>query len=669
MASHWPVIVGINQYQQLQPLMYAQFDAIELRDFWVQEAGLAPESCALLTDVSPMVYQGAAFPSREVMLQRLEQTAAKAGAEDTIVFFFSGYGVSWEGQDYLLPIDADPSRIVQTGILIADVFKILTQGKTAQVLVMLDMNRPQSAIAPARLGQPTMEMAKDLEIPLLLSCQPQEFSQETLAVRHGLFTEALIEGLRFHGCLTLTQMADYLANRVPELCRHHWRPEQHPVAVMPAAQRFLMLVPPSAAANIAGGPVVMPPALGEDASEADDLGIVAPATLPLTSPTVDRWAEPAPSMEAVETRGSGDAGAVSAAAAAAASDLAITDAPKTGSASGSAPLGWPQWALLAAGVLLLGVLLRNQAVFLGNRAAAPTLPETTAPLPESPVPPVAPPEQPLSEGEASPPPESSGEVPPETVNPLFPSTNIDGPTALGLARKALEEQQFGEALTWLNQIPEGERPPDFDAMVAQAEAGQASAVVTGEVILNDARRLVEPVPASLFNDAIERARQVPVGDPQYDQAQADIARWSQVILDLAEGRAATGNFDGAIAAAGLVPADQADTYAQAQSAIQRWQQRKTNRQLLQQAQSMLQPDQATSFKEAITIAQQIPADFPEYAVAQERISQWSQDILVIARARAAAGDFAGAIAAAERVPPNTSAYDQAQQEIQTWRGQ
>ena len=229
--------------------------------------------------------------------------------------------------------------------------------------------------------------------------------------------------------------------------------------------------------------------------------------------------------------------------------------------------------------------------------------------------------------------------------------------------------QFGAAINWLNQIPEGERPVDFDAMVAQAEVGQASTGVTGEVILNDARRLVEPVPASLFNDAIERARQVPVDDPLYEQAQADIARWSQVMLDLAEGRAAAGNFDGAIAAARLVPADQAETYAQAQAATQRWQQRKTNRQLLQQAQAMLQPDQATSFKDAIAVAQQIPPDFPEYAVAQDRISQWSQDILVIARDRAAAGDVAGAIAAAERVPPETSAYDQAQQEIQTWRSQ
>lgn len=645
MASHWPVIVGINQYQQLQPLMYAQFDAIELKDFLVQEAGLAPEACALLTDISPMVYQGAAFPSREVLLQRLGQTVSKAGVNDTILFFFSGYGVSWEGQDYLLPIDADPSHIMQTGILISDLFKTLSEGAATQVLVILDMNRPQSAIAPSRLGQQTLELAKDLEIPLLLSCQPQEFSQETLAVRHGLFTEAMVEGLRFHGCLTLTQIADYLANRVPELCRHHWRPEQHPVAVIPAAQRFLMLVPPAAAGKIAGGPSLAPPMPTDGPAPGDD---------PRLPPMVEDQ-DPALAALAEEDMAMGSPDANGALVSEAAGTLPGEENNHT---PGRASLGWPRWAFLAAGVLLLGVLLRRQAVFWGNRPSEPTLPNTAEPIPgqtgdRSPTPPEEPP---TATGSPSP-------------DPLFPGPNIDGPTALGLARKALAAGQFGAAINWLNQIPEGERPVDFDAMVAQAEVGQASTGVTGEVILNDARRLVEPVPASLFNDAIERARQVPVDDPLYEQAQADIARWSQVMLDLAEGRAAAGNFDGAIAAARLVPADQAETYAQAQAATQRWQQRKTNRQLLQQAQAMLQPDQATSFKDAIAVAQQIPPDFPEYAVAQDRISQWSQDILVIARDRAAAGDVAGAIAAAERVPPETSAYDQAQQEIQTWRSQ
>ncbi|NJL45968.1 MAG: hypothetical protein HC922_10190, partial [Leptolyngbyaceae cyanobacterium SM2_3_12] len=254
MASHWPVIVGINQYQFLQPLMYAQFDAIELKDFLVNEAGLPPpQYCSLLTDISPMVYQGAAFPTRAVLLQRLTQSCEQAQAGDTVWFFFSGYGTCWQGRDYILPIDADPHQVEQTGIPVETIFKILKQGANRQILVVLDMNRPQNGLNSQNLGIQSLELAKSLALPLVLSCQPHQFSQESMAVRHGLFTEAMVEGMRFHGCLTLSQLVDYLNDRVPELCQHHWRPEQNPATVIPAEQQFLMLVPPSAADQIPGG--------------------------------------------------------------------------------------------------------------------------------------------------------------------------------------------------------------------------------------------------------------------------------------------------------------------------------------------------------------------------------------------------------------------------------
>jgi hypothetical protein len=184
-----------------------------------------------------------------VLLQRLAQSCDRAGPEDTVWFFFSGYGVQWQGQDYLLPIDADPNRLEQTGILVEALLNRLAQGGQRQSIVMLDMNRPQSALAVTPdsqgLGAQSMALAQGLAIPLVLSCQPDQFSQETLAVRHGLFTEALIEGMRFHGCLTLAQLVDYLRDRVPELCQHHWRPVQNPVAVLPSGQQYAMLVPPS----------------------------------------------------------------------------------------------------------------------------------------------------------------------------------------------------------------------------------------------------------------------------------------------------------------------------------------------------------------------------------------------------------------------------------------
>jgi hypothetical protein len=306
--------------------------------------------------------------------------------------------------------------------------------------------------------------------------------------------------------------------------------------------------------------------------------------------------------------------------------------------------------LAAAGLLLLGVLWRNQDSFRGQQSTAPAV---LTPIESAPT----------TEPEA-PAPETGG-----AGEPLFPSTSVSGAEALERARNALAQQQFGEALVWLNQIPEVERPVDYPALVNQAETGYANASLSGEAALNQARRLIEPLSASLFNDAIEQARQVPADDPAYDQAQADIARWSQVIVDLAEGRAASGDLNGAISAARLVPEDQGEIWGLAQARIQQWEQRQVNRRLLQEAQSVLQPDQATSFQTAIAIAQQIPPDYPESAIAQDRIDQWSRDILAIARARAADGQLPGAISAAGLVPSGTNAYDQAQQEIQQWQAQ
>ncbi len=647
MASHWPVIVGINQYQSLQPLMYAQFDALELRDFLVAEVGLPAQYCSLLTDISAVVYEGAAAPTREVLLQRLAQSCDRAGPDDTVWFFFSGYGVQWQGKDYLLPIDADPNRIEQTGILVETLLNQLAQGNQRQSIVMLDMNRPQSALSPApgggNLGDQTLALAKSLEISLVLSCQPNQFSQETLAVRHGLFTEALIEGMRFHGCLTIAQLVDYLRDRVPELCQHHWRPVQNPVAVVPSGQQYAMLVPPSLVGQMPVGVMPPPEILPEPQLEPGSSLPVEPSpswpvySAPvLVDPPNNQFAKPWPATEPVESELS--SGVLP--------EVTKPSAPSQPAAPSLVP--WQRWGILAAGLLLLGVLWRNQDSFVGGGSVN--------------APSVVPPPDGTVAGEAlDPAAETVGE-------PLFPGTAASGAEALARARTALDQRQFGEALSWLTQIPEGERPEDYDALVNQAEMGYTNAELSGGAALNQARRLIEPVSASLFNDAIEQARQVPVGDPAYEQAQADIERWSLVILDLAEGRAAAGDLDAAISAARLVPEDQGETWGQAQAQIQKWEQSRVNRQLLQEAQSLLQPDQATSFQSAIALAQQIPPDYPESAIAQERIDQWSRDILAIARARAASGQIPGAISAAGLVPPGTSAYDQAQQEIQQWQG-
>lgn len=548
MVSYRPVIVGINQYENLQPLLYAQFDALELRDFLISEAGLPPQHCALLADVAPMVYSGAAFPSRRVIWERLQQTCDQAGPEDLVWFFFSGCGICWQGQDYLLPIEADPEQIGETGLPLNDLLQRLAAGPHRS-LITLDMHRPQAGQGVSQLGLQTLELAKGLNLPLILSCQPDQFSQDSLAVRHGFFTEAMIEGLRFQGCLTLAQLVAYLQRRVPELCQHHFRPLQNPLAVVPAHQKFLLVVP------------------------ADHLGDLAP---PDDRPSSLPWPEAAvqePTLPSTLPEPSGS--------------LITPSQPPLRS-------GWPSWVWglgVASGLLLLGLFLGTQNFFI-------------QPLPSRPQ--------------------------PQTGSTLTP-----GPTAT---------------------------PP-------HPAAGPGPGSSSGAILFTQAQGLLEPLSASSLNDAIEMARQIPTNDPVYGQAQAAIQRWSWMILDLARARDAQGNRAAAVTALDLVPEDQLEVYREAQATWQRWQQEATNQKLLQQAQALPQPEQATTYGDAIRLLQQIPPDYPESAQAQDQINQWSEDILAIARVRAAQGQLPGAIAAAELIPPETQAYQAAQQELASWRAQ
>ncbi|ACK66694.1 hypothetical protein PCC8801_2693 [Rippkaea orientalis PCC 8801] len=90
-------------------------------------------------------------------------------------------------------------------------------------------------------------------------------------------------------------------------------------------------------------------------------------------------------------------------------------------------------------------------------------------------------------------------------------------------------------------------------------------------VLNYAKTRISVNQASRLNQAIEIVRQIEPNTPFYDEAQEHISRWSEGILEIAEGRAIQGNFSAAIAAAKLVPPDHPTFYNRAQRSIKHWQ--------------------------------------------------------------------------------------------------
>jgi uncharacterized caspase-like protein len=233
MANQACLAIGIDRYQSIQPLGYGVADAKSIADFFIYQAGWDRDRCLLLTDTSAAVEDMPTQPTRMNILGWLDRWCwAQLHAGQLLWLFFSGHGINYEGEDYLIPIDGDLENIPGTCISLRDIYRKL-RDIDVNPIVCLDINRTQGASFNNRAGQTITKLAQEYQIPTFLSCQSHEFSHEAAALEHGLFTTALLEALNYNFDLNLETLESYLKQRSIDLSNHHWKPVQTPMAVIP----------------------------------------------------------------------------------------------------------------------------------------------------------------------------------------------------------------------------------------------------------------------------------------------------------------------------------------------------------------------------------------------------------------------------------------------------
>ncbi|MBD1911562.1 MULTISPECIES: caspase family protein [unclassified Leptolyngbya] len=564
MVNYWAIAIGINQYENFQPLTYAERDAQAMQHVWAMEGGIPIEQCFLLSDNATPDGSSQPAPNRDTILDLLTDVCQhRLCPDDVLWLFFSGYGAQYQNKDYLLPMDAEPTRIPATAIAVEDLFGILQAAPTRNILTLLDMNRSQGTLGGEGAGAQTLELAQHLQLPVILSCRPEQFSHETLLLRQGLFTSVLLEGLRSYGCLTPEQLAQFLRNRLPELSEHHWRPRQDPAVVIPDQQRYQLLLPGKSRPS-------------EAHSSADEDGVLQspePPVAPLPPP-------PPPDM------GNGTAPS---------EEQVPVEDEKT----------W-QKLLLFGGLTLLALLalvvVRNGEIVTRPTTTRPS-PGTQETLPPSPSVPLgesgteaAPQPSPTDSGTPSP------TVQPEPIpaapqNPELPPVGSGGDDSSGkndLAATDRDRQILDSARATLTRFR------------SDAPTNQVSEI----------------------GEAIRQLRQIPPGNPVYAEAQQSLDRWSAMIFDIAIGRAArqnggdsviaAQNYQAAISAAQLVPSDRPETYRAAMRSITVWSQKTMDLANLNASQGALGL--------AIQVANYVPPNTPAYAEAQRAIATWQAQV-------------------------------------------
>ncbi|NMG22403.1 caspase family protein [Brasilonema bromeliae] len=572
MANNWAIAIGINQYQFFQPLDCAQADAEAVKDFLVTNGGFLPQQCLVITETSPPFEDRSTYPTKENILLLLEDFAATSWhPQDRLWFFFSGYGVNYKGQDYLMPTEGDPNRVEQTGIEMRSLMQSLHVANL-DALLLLDINRAFGTYTDAYVGKETIELAKELQISTILSCQPEEFSHESRELGHGFFTAALLEALRYGNGNHLTHLEKYLSVRTPELCQHYWRPTQNPV---------MILVPKRQAQ-------VISPQL-EDKREAKVKEVA---------------------KEVAEVAGKNTPSS--------SSSPSSPHPQKKSSNNHFLPL-LLLWSIATMLVLclIMVVLLRDRVGFKLAQILPPSFRSATnnkkivnvSPQPEaSPSPTIlTQPETQLipqvtSSPQVTPTPDESkqsnqallelekmslsqtqasdlrqaintaAKIPPDDPKYEQAQDNIKiwSRMILDLAQTRAQQKQYANAISAAQLVPKDQ------AVYSKAQTSikqwrlKAKQYVTNTTLIDAAVGLIRDGQASTYNRAIEVAKKVPRGEPGFDDAQKSINSWSENILRLAKQRANRKEFKAAIETAALVPEETA-AYKQAQNAIAQWQ--------------------------------------------------------------------------------------------------
>jgi hypothetical protein len=581
----WAIVVGLNHYQHFQPLSCAQQDAQSIHRYLTHELGFQAEHCLLLTDTSPPVWGKPTQPTRVNLFSWIELlTQYYLHPDDLVWFFFSGHGAVHEGQDYLVPGDGNPADIPSTCLAISTILnQIKAVVPNGALLFLLDMSRSQQSISSQQgVGLQTAQAAHQLGVPTLLSCQPGQLSHEVSGLGQGLFTMALLEGWHYQPGTSIAALTQFLGDRLPELSQHYWQPIQKPLLICPVEKLHQPLIPVAPgnqdAANHAGSQI---PITHPATSTQDDRTTAVPKIVTMAPPTAHSAAfqrpiaSPTTSTPAGAIPLSGQPTVLQSATTLTnplhdlhptADSLAPTRPPveeasqpqKSDSVSRSPEPGKPLeesnpkqwrsvwlWGSLISLILAAGVLGRNWASLgTASQLIASTGNSIGTGIPSTPVPnpPVAP-----------------TQSPPETT-PLPPNTVPNGQPSVAASPSPAEDPGSPAPL------PSPTLSPSETLDFSPPEAKPLS----GQVILDRARKMVQSDQATPYRDAIDEARNVPPGDAVYPETQAAIQEWSQTIFDIAQRRASQQQMDIAILAADKVPQDNPQLYAQARTAIAQW---------------------------------------------------------------------------------------------------
>jgi hypothetical protein len=167
----------------------------------------------------------------------LDEAIREAGQGDTVLLYFSGHGLHYQGKDCLVPSDADfrYSDTLADYLLPLDTFSAsVAQSKAETIIFFIDACREgvklgvKSGVQNVGWTEMDITWAKRRGFALIFGCGPGEFCHYVEGPQgFSLFTAALSRALSpRHPASTLGEVLDAVTDELARLAKEHAKPNQ-----------------------------------------------------------------------------------------------------------------------------------------------------------------------------------------------------------------------------------------------------------------------------------------------------------------------------------------------------------------------------------------------------------------------------------------------------------
>ena len=221
-SESWALVIGINKYQNVDPLNYAVNDAIAVKEMLLNKYGFKEANIKLITDEEA---------TKDNILKGFSDILTQAKEKDRVVVFYAGHGETYKlpsGGDmgYLIPVDGNLDNLYLSSIPMKSVYDIADMSYAKHILYLVDACYGGLTLNTRGLKKDTTpeylkKMTRERGRQVITAGGKDEQVIEKPEWGHSAFTRNLIKGLgdgfadeNDDGIITADELGSFIKNRV-----------------------------------------------------------------------------------------------------------------------------------------------------------------------------------------------------------------------------------------------------------------------------------------------------------------------------------------------------------------------------------------------------------------------------------------------------------------------